>query len=158
MKFLQKFILICLLLLIPNCMYSKSINILVNQIDGIQDSVRTTVQLFENSVMDFFFDAGFIVSSEKICLEKNIDKTVQIALDSSVNGFIDYLVVVKVNVNAKTDELVNAEWKIMNVATSQTIGSGSMKAPKPYREKEVSIQRFGVDVGSEIYSCIKGNR
>ena len=32
-----------------------------------------------------------------------------------------------------------------------------MVAPKPYREKEVSIQRFGVDVGSEIYLCIKGN-
>ena len=157
MKFLQKFILICLLLLIPNCVYAKSINILINQIDGIQDSVRDSVQLFENSVMDFFFDAGFIVSSEKICLEKNIDKTVQIALDSSVDGFFEYLVIIKVNVNAKTDELTDVEWNILDVNTSKTMGSGSMKAPKPYREKEVSIQRFGVDVGSEIYSCIKGN-
>ena len=157
MKFLQKFILICLLLLIPNCVYAKSINILINQIDGIQENIRNTVQLFENSVMDFFFDAGFIVSSEKICLEKNIEKTVQIALDSSVNGFIDYLVVAKVNVNSKTDELISADWEVINVATSKTLGSGSMVAPKPYREKEVSIQRFGVDVGSEIYLCIKGN-
>ncbi len=157
MKFLQKFIFIILLLLIPNCVYAKSINILVNQIDGIQDSVRDSVQLFENSIMDFLFDAGCIVSSEKISLEKEIDKTVQIALDSSVNGFIDYLVVVKVNVNAKTDDLINAQWEIIEVATSKRMGSGSMKAPKPYREKEVSIQRFGVDVGSEIYSCIKGN-
>ena len=157
MKFLQKFILICLLLLIPNCVYAKSINILINQIDGIQDSVRDSVQLFENSVMDFFFDAGFIVSSEKICLEKNIDKTVQIALDSSVDGFFEYLVIIKVNVNPKSDELISAEWEVINVATSKKIGNGSMKAPKPYREKEVSIQRFGVDVGSEIYSCIKGN-
>ena len=157
MKFLQKFIFICLLLLIPNCGYAKSINILINQIDGIQDTVRGSVQLFENSVMDFFFDAGFIVSSEKISLEKNIEKTVQIALDSSVNGFIDFLVVAKVDVNPKTDELVSADWEVINVATAKTIGSGSMVAPKPYREKEVSIQRFGVDVGSEIYSCIKGN-
>lgn len=157
MKFLQKFILICLLLLIPNCVYAKSINILINQIDGIQENIRNTVQLFENSVMDFFFDAGFIVSSEKICLEKNIEKTVQIALDSSVNGFIDYLVVAKVNVNSKTDELISADWEVINVATSKPLGSGSMVAPKPYREKEVSIQRFGVDVGSEIYLCIKGN-
>ena len=157
MKFLQKFILVCLLLLIPNCVYAKSINILINQIDGIQENIRNTVQLFENSVMDFFFDAGFIVSSEKISLEKNIEKTVQIALDSSVNGFIDYLVVAKVNVNSKTDELISADWEVINVATSKTLGSGSMVAPKPYREKEVSIQRFGVDVGSEIYLCIKGN-
>ena len=157
MKFLQKFILICLLLLIPNCVYAKSINILINQIDGIQDSVRDSVQLFENSVMDFFFDAGFIVSSEKICLETDIKKTVQIALDSSVNGFIDYLIVAKINVNPKSDELISAGWEVINVATGKTIGSGLMEAPKPYREKEVSIQRFGVDVGSEIYSCIKGN-
>jgi hypothetical protein len=137
--------------------YGKSINILINQIDGIQDSVRDSVQLFENSVMDFFFDAGFIVSSEKICLETDIKKTVQIALDSSVNGFIDYLIVAKINVNPKSDELISAGWEVINVATGKTIGSGLMEAPKPYREKEVSIQRFGVDVGSEIYSCIKGN-
>ena len=157
MKFLQKFIFICFLLLIPNCVYGKSINILINQIDGIQDSVRDSVQLLENSVMDFFFDAGFIVSSEKICLETDIKKTVQIALDSSVNGFIDYLIVAKINVNPKSDELISAGWEVINVATGKTIGSGLMEAPKPYREKEVSIQRFGVDVGSEIYSCIKGN-
>ena len=157
MKFLHKFIFICFLLLIPNCVYGKSINILINQIDGIQDSVRDSVQLFENSVMDFFFDAGFIVSSEKICLETDIKKTVQIALDSSVNGFIDYLIVAKINVNPKSDELISAGWEVINVATGKTIGSGLMEAPKPYREKEVSIQRFGVDVGSEIYSCIKGN-
>ena len=157
MKFLQKFIFICFLLLIPNCVYGKSINILINQIDGIQDSVRDSVQLFENSVMDFFFDAGFIVSSEKICLETDIKKTVQIALDSSVNGFIDYLIVAKINVNPKSDELISAGWEVINVATGKIIGSGLMEAPKPYREKEVSIQRFGVDVGSEIYSCIKGN-
>lgn len=157
MKFLQKFIFICFLLLIPNCVYGKSINILINQIDGIQDSVRDSVQLFENSVMDFFFDAGFIVSSEKISLETDIKKTVQIALDSSVNGFIDYLIVAKINVNPKSDELISAGWEVINVATGKTIGSGLMEAPKPYREKEVSIQRFGVDVGSEIYSCIKGN-
>jgi hypothetical protein len=137
--------------------YGKSINILINQIDGIQDSVRDCVQLFENSVMDFFFDAGFIVSSEKISLETDIKKTVQIALDSSVNGFIDYLIVAKINVNPKSDELISAGWEVINVATGKTIGSGLMEAPKPYREKEVSIQRFGVDVGSEIYSCIKGN-
>ena len=157
MKFLHKFIFICFLLLIPNCVYGKSIDILINQIDGIQDSVRDSVQLFENSVMDFFFDAGFIVSSEKISLETDIKKTVQIALDSSVNGFIDYLIVAKINVNPKSDELISAGWEVINVATGKTIGSGLMEAPKPYREKEVSIQRFGVDVGSEIYSCIKGN-
>ena len=157
MKFLQKFIFICFLLLIPNCVYGKSINILINQIDGIQDSVRDSVQLFENSVMDFFFDAGFIVSSEKICLETDIKKTVQIALDSSVNGFIDYLIVAKINVNPKSDELISAGWEVINVATGKTIGSGLMEAPKPYRENEVSIQRCGGDVGSEIYSCIKGN-
>lgn len=157
MKFLQKFILICFLLLIPNCVYAKSINILINQIDGIQENVRSSVQLFENSVMDFFFDAGFIVSSEKICLEKNIEKTVQIALDSSVNGFIDFLIVAKVNVNPKTDELISVDWEVINANSSKKLGSGSMNAPKTYREKEVSIQRFGVDVGSEIYLCIKGN-
>lgn len=157
MKFLQKFIFICLLLFIPNLVYAKSINILINQLDGIQESVRDSVQLFENSIMDFLFDAGCIVSSEKICLETDIEKTVQMALDSSVTGFIDYLVIAKVNVNPKTDELISAEWEVLNVATSKKIGSGSMDAPKPYREKEVSIQRFGVDVGSEIYSCIKGN-
>ena len=98
-----------------------------------------------------------IKEMQPISLEKNIEKTVQIALDSSVNGFIDFLVVAKVDVNPKTDELVSADWEVINVATAKTIGSGSMVAPKPYREKEVSIQRFGVDVGSEIYSCIKGN-
>ena len=136
MKFLQKFILVCLLLLIPNCVYAKSINILINQIDGIQENVRSTVQLFENSVMDFFFDAGFIVSSEKICLEKNIEKTVQIALDSSVNGFIDYLVVAKVNVNAKTDELISVDWEVINANTSKKLGSGSMNlVSKKWRDQ-----------------------
>lgn len=157
MKFIHKFIFIILLLLAPNFVYAKSVNILINQIDGIQDSVRNTVQLFEDSVMNFLFDAGCIVSSEKICLEKDISKTVQVALDASVNGFIDYLVVIKVNVNAKSDDLIDINWEVINVSNSKKIGSGKMKAPKPYREKEVSIQRFGVDVGSEIYSCIKDN-
>ena len=52
---------------------------------------------------------------------------------------------------------LDINWEVITVSNSKKIGSGKMKAPKPYREKEVSIQRFGVDVGSEIYSCIKGN-
>lgn len=155
MKTIHKFIFIILMLFVPSLVYGQSVNILINQLDGIQDSVRDSVSLFENSIMNFLFDAGCIVSSEKICLEKDITKTVQIALDSSVNGFIDYLVIVKVKVNAKSDELVNANWEVIDIKTSNCLGSGSMKAPKPYREKEVSIQRFGVDIGSEIYSCIK---
>ena len=63
----------------------------------------------------------------------------------------------ELNVNAKSDDLIDINWEVINVSNSKKIGSGKMKAPKPYREKEVSIQRFGVDVGSEIYSCIKGN-
>ncbi len=153
MKF-YKIIFIILLFLIPTSMSAKSVNILINQLDGIQENVRDTVQLFENSIMDFLFDAGCIVSSEKISLEKDISKTIQVAIDSSVNGFIDVLVIAKVNVNAKTDELIDANWEVIDIATSKTLGSGSMTAPKPYREKEVSIQRFGVDVGAEIYRCI----
>jgi hypothetical protein len=155
MKNIHKIVFIILLLLVPSFVHGFSVNILINQLDGIQDSVRDSVSLFENSIMDFLFDAGCIVSSENISLEKDITKSVQIALDSSVNGFIDTLVIIKVNVNAKTDELIDANWEVIDVSTSKCMGSGSMKAPKPYREKEVSIQRFGVDVGSEIYLCIK---
>ena len=66
MKFIHKFIFIILLLLAPNFVYAKSVNILINQIDGIQDSVRNTVQLFEDSVMNFLFD--------KPCQNKWINK------------------------------------------------------------------------------------
>ena len=155
MKTLYKFVFIILLFLVPSFVHGHSVNILINQLDGIQDSVRDSVTIFENGIMNFLFDAGCIVSSENICLEKDITKTVQIALDASVNGFIDTLVIIKVNVNAKTDELIDANWEVIDVNTSKCLGSGCMKAPKPYREKEVSLQRFGIDVGSEVYSCIK---
>lgn len=155
MKSFYKIIFIILLFFIPTLMSAQSINILINQQDGIQENVRDTVQLFENSIMDFLFDAGCIVSSEKITLEKDITKSTQAALDASVKGYIDFLVIAKVNVNAKSDELIDVQWEIIEVDTSKRMGSGSMKAPKPYREKEVSIQRFGIDVGAEIYSCVK---
>ena len=155
MKTLYKFVFIILLFLVPSFVHGHSVNILINQLDGIQDSVRDSVTIFENGIMNFLFYAVCIVSSENICLEKDITKTVQIALDASVNGFIDTLVIIKVNVNAKTDELIDANWEVIDVNTSKCLGSGSMKAPKPYREKEVSLQRFGIDVGSEVYSCIK---
>ena len=70
MKNIHKIVFIILLLLVPSFVHGFSVNILINQLDGIQDSVRDSVSLFENSIMDFLFDAGCIVSSENVSLEK----------------------------------------------------------------------------------------
>lgn len=155
MKFSQKICLAFCLLFISVTINAQSIDILINQKDGIQENVKDISLMFENGMMDYFFDAGCIVSGEKISLDEDITVTKQKAVDASVNGFIDYLVIVILFLDAEKDEIIKAEWEVQNISSSKVLGKGTLSAPKVYREKEVSIQRFGMKVSNDVYSCIK---
>lgn len=155
MKFSQKISIAFCLLFISATINAQSIDILINQKDGIQENVKDISLMFENGMMDYFFDAGCIVSGEKISLDEDLSVTKQKAIDASVNGFIDYLVIVKLFLDAEKDEIKKAEWELFSISSSKSLGKGTLSAPKAYREKEVSIQRFGMKVSTEVYSCIK---
>ena len=132
-------------------LYANTLNILVNQITvnqnfENQDKESENVLLFMDSLMDYMFSTGIIVSSEKVSLAKNLSNDEKIAMKACREGYFDYLAIIKVNVDAETGELLNASWNIKEVSSNSEKSKGYLVSTK-------NATDFGNEVAKNI--CTK---
>ena len=140
---------------------ASTLNILINQIDVNSDESAfkdkdekesENVQVFMDSLMDYMFNSGLIVSSEKISMEKDVKSAEKIALKSSKEGFFDYLAIIKIKVDAQTDEVLNASWQLKEVSSASEKSSGYLVAKNKKKNMEKDASDFGSEVAKNIYS------
>ncbi|MGP1586850.1 MAG: hypothetical protein ACTTHG_00740 [Treponemataceae bacterium] len=134
---------------------AQTVNMLITQIDEIQESERDSVIIFENGVMDYLYEAGCIVSGEKINLDTDISKVRQVAIKASKAGYFEYLAEIEVNVDSKTDDILFVNYTLTDVVTLKVLGQGKVNVSKLNKEKVNNFQKLGNDVGKKIYSIIK---
>lgn len=121
--------------------YARSLSIQIVQNTPGQEKVMSISYLFEQSVIDFFFDSGNIVSSSPIWISSTAEKNktaLENALDENRTGGMDILVRIELlcspgaEANPASlilDSIRNAEWKGYSVPTGAEIFNGSA-APK----------------------------
>lgn len=137
--------------------FGNSITVLVNQKTSNTEEIFESSRLFEDGVINYFFDSGFIVSNEPVCLEKDFFKAEQIALDEAQIGYLEFLLVFHLYLNAENGNLTEAEWDLIRVETGKKIASGKSLAPevKTKTETEKIIKQFAEQNVREVLKYVR---
>ncbi len=133
---------------------ASSINLYINQIDGIQEDEYETTISFQDAVLESLFEAGCIVTSENVSLSEDSQYEESKILKNSKAGFFNYLVIMKVYVDSSTKEITEVSYKIKNVKTDADISDGKIKAERTYSLAEKNAVHLGKELGKKIYSEI----
>ena len=134
--------------------YAKTLNILINQLDGVQENESENVQVFMDSFMDYMFDSGMIVSSERVSLATDLSNDEKNALKSSKEGYFDYLAIIKVKVDSQSDEVLNASWQLKDVNSDLKMVSGYLVPENKKNGFEKNAIDFGKDVAKDIFQSL----
>ena len=122
--------------------FSKSLSIQIIQNNPGQDKVWATSYLFEQSITDYFFDAGDIVSSSPVWISDTDEKNqsaLRASLAENLEGGMEVLVRVELFYNAKDtsnpeafllDNIKGVAWKGYSVKTGLELFQGSAKPEK----------------------------
>jgi len=137
--------------------FGNSITVLVNQKTSNAEGIFESSRLFEDGVINYFFDSGFIVSNEPVCLEKDFLRAEQIALDEAQIGYLEFLLVFHLYLNAENGNLTEAEWDLIRVETGKKIASGKSLAPevKTKTETEKIIKQFAEQNVREVLKYVR---
>ncbi|MBR4375072.1 MAG: hypothetical protein IKO57_02960 [Treponema sp.] len=151
---------------------ANSVSIQIIQNNPGQEKVWVTSQLFEQSVINFYFDAGRIVSNSPIYISSNDSdenrKALRAALIENNDGGMDYLVRIELFYKSsnssvpdipKLANVEKVEWKVYNVGTGIELSSGSKKPGKinSSNDNEIGIERFAYAVAKDVTSSIDEN-
>ena len=145
--------------------FSKSVSVQIIQNNPGQEKVWATSEFFEQSVINYFFESGRIVSNSPIYISqedaKEDRKALRAALIENSDGGMDYLARIEVFFNAsenaapdvpKLGNIKRVEWKIYRVGTGIDFSSGS-KVPQKVTTKndnESGINEFAASVARTL--------
>lgn len=136
------------------------------QHDPCQSEVRASSYLIENSLFDFFFDRGIIVTNSPtaVSTDESVDEQLYYsALSEASSGFCNYFISLTIDYdteNSRNPEALiisNIEkisWNIFDLKTGKSVASGSRKTNKvsPERDNEKGISEFTSKVAQDIYN------
>lgn len=136
--------------------FSNSITILVNQKTNQTSDIFESSRLFEDGLINYLFDNGFIVSNEPVCHDSEFLKAYQIALDEAQKGYLEFLLVFHLSVNSENGNIKEAEWDLVEVKTGKKIAHGKSIAPeiKTKTETEKIIKLFAEQNIQEVFKYL----
>lgn len=155
---MKRLLLICLsFLLFIGFSFGNSMSVLINQKTSQNEDVFESSRLFEDGIINFLFDNGYIVSNEPVCLDTDYVKSYQIALDEAQKGYFDYLVVFNLYPNFENGNLKEADWSLIQVKTGKSIAKGKSIAPeiKTKTETEKIIRQFAEQNIREVLKYVQ---
>ena len=148
------------------CVYAHAsvVSIQVIQHDSVDKNLHSTSFLIEDTLMDYFFNAGCIASSMPATISpdsKSDYKKEKQALLGAEEGFCNYLIMVYADYdtsesrNPTADLLSNiatVSWKVIDVRDGETVSSGRKKPPVQQSSKDVVtfIRELAVTIAAAI--------
>ncbi len=149
--------------------FAKSLSIQVIQNNTGEDKVLTESSVFEQYVIDYFFEKGNIVSNSPIYINSSADKNskaLKTALTDTKNGGLDYLVRIELTYTNETDKasqnpvlknIESVKWINYSVLTGREISKGEAKPVLINDESGVSV--FAKQIAFDIdKNLIKAER
>lgn len=148
-----------------------SVSFQLVQKDFSQNEIRAASYVIEDSMFEYFFDKGIVVSNLPILIYKN-ENTSDLALINSVGesrlGGINYLVSLcaeydvshSINPEAVSlDNISNISWKIINIDTDEVVTKGEEKKNDVQKKsnKKDALESFSYLVAQKIYNSIRSN-
>ncbi len=157
---MKRIVAVSLLCMIVSACFSASLTILVNQRDNSGQMIFENTRIFEDGLINYFFETGTIVSNEPICLEAEYAGAYQSALDASKKGFIDYVAVYNVEIDAANQNIKDIKWKLVQVKTGGILEEGHVTAPSITNKEDIQkgILKFAEQNGIAVLKAMAKKR
>ncbi len=159
---------ICLLFsLVALPLGATTISVQIVQMDEAHGNVTDSSLLIEESIMDFMFSQGYIVSNSPVIYNKEkAQNGMIISLEDAINGSADYLAYITVYFDRKKSTAAEAnllsnielaQWSLVKVRDRQQIDAGTEKPGQLIQidNSERGISTFGQQLAKVINTALR---
>ena len=161
---LKRFYIFSVLLLCGTLCFANQISFQIVQHDETIDSVSEDSMTIEDSVLNNFFEYGFIVTNSDAAISDSTDqdeRLYKIGQGDAFNGFSDYFVQIKLyyerseNTLSSNSDLYEIDFIITSVKDGKKIAAKSIKDIKIDRTKKNNLAQVSSDLVNEISKALK---
>lgn len=160
-------LILCLQMLAAATAEATTLSVQVVQIDKTHNDVTDSSLLIEESVLDYLFSQGIIVSTSPIIIGSSASDTgYAVALNDARSGSVDYLVYISLYYDPDSSSapdasilrnIGSAQWRLVRVSDNKQTASGR-HTPGIRTETDNSsegIISFGRQIAASINSSLK---
>ena len=147
--------------------FANQISFQIVQHDESLDIVSEDSMVIEDSVLNNFFEYGFIVTNSDAAISESKaqdEKLYKIGQGDAFNGFSDYFVQIRLYYERTEQTLVNTsdlyeiDFSITSVKSGKKIADRSMKNIKIDRTKKNNLVKISADLVNEISKALRENK
>ncbi|MCQ2580378.1 MAG: hypothetical protein MJ159_06745 [Treponemataceae bacterium] len=155
------FLVATMLVFVSVLTFAQSLTIVIVQRDSSTTLVRDMTRLLETSLMDAFFDDGFIVSNEPVVVTGTSNELFIEHLASAGTGGMGYIVpvIIRYGENSGDSTFVELEWEVLsnnyNVYASGIVDQPKLHAALNRKDCEKGLRNFSVGLEKEIGAAIR---
>ena len=144
--------------------FANQISFQIVQHDESLDSVSEDSMTIEDSVLNNFFEYGFIVTNSDAAISESSaqdERLYKIGQGDAFNGYSDYFIQIKLYYErtdqtlAASSDLYEIDFSITSVKTGKMIAAKSMKDIKIDRSKKNNLVKISSDLVNEISKALK---
>ncbi len=161
---LKRFCILTVLLASGALCFENQISFQIVQHDDSLDSVSEDSMVIEDSVLNNFFEYGFIVTNSDAAISESQaqdEKLYKIGQGDAFNGFSDYFVQIKLyyerteNTLSTNSDLYKIDFIITSVKDGKKIAAKSIKDIKIDRTKKNNLAKVSSDLVFEISKALR---
>ncbi len=161
---LKRLCILTVLLFGTTLCFANQISFQIVQHDDSQESVSEDSLVIEDSVLNNFFEYGFIVTNSDAAISESKaqdEKLYKIGQGDAFNGFSDYFIQINLYYE-RTEETLSAssdlyeiDFSITSIKTGKKIADRSMKNLKIDRTKKNNLVKVSSDLVNEISKALR---
>ena len=161
---LKRFCIFSVLLLGGALCFANQISFQIVQHDDTIDSVSEDSMTIEDSVLNNFFEYGFIVTNSDAAISDSTDqdeRLYKIGQGDAFNGYSDYFVQIRLYYErteqtlSQNADLYKIDFSITSIKTGKKIADKTMTDIKFDRTKKNNLARVSSDLVSEISKALR---
>ncbi len=161
---LKKFYIFSVLLLCGTLCFANQISFQIVQHDETIDSVSEDSMTIEDSVLNNFFEYGFIVTNSDAAISDSTDqdeRLYKIGQGDAFNGFSDYFVQIRLYYErteqtlSQNADLYKIDFSITSIKTGKKIADKTITDIKIDRAKKNNLAKVSSDLVDEISKVLR---
>ena len=167
MEKIKRFCLLVAVFLAGSLCFANQISFQIVQHDDSADSVTEDSYIIEDSVLNTFFEYGYIVTNSDAAIsdsESQDERLYKIGSGDAFNGFSDYFIQIKLYYE-RTDQTLSAssdlykiEFTIASAKSGVKIAEKSLNNLKIDRTKKNNLSKVSAELVDQINKALKANK
>ena len=164
---LKRLSILAVLLLGASFCYANQISFQIVQHDDSMDSVSEDSLTIEDSVLNNFFEYGYIVTNSDAAISDSTaqdERLYKIGQGDAFNGYSDYFVQIKLwyerteQTLSVSADLYKIDFSITSIKTGKKIADKTITDIKIDRTKKNNLGKVSADLVNEINKALRANK